>query len=586
MLSWPASAGSCSVLRSREARFFEGSSVQLAAWGVGQGTFADPVLDDGNLYFYDVETDAAASYGAAIGQMYGHAKLYGDPIRYTAPAVFDQWVEMFRGHHIVQTNLNMEGSATISQCGFGDCTAPLDTICIADPDGAGPATPTDPNGDGVPNFLVGDVVFIGSSVVGSGLEPKHATHMIADIADGDGVTCPAGSGNQWRMTDRIVPSDEPVGAGVPLSNAWLNSSHPVEGTYFLLGYKVGMASRSIWGSHGQELLPEGSAGTSCSLPGAWTSDNAVSHPLSTLAFPNPQISDPLQCTAGNGGHDCLAYPPSYAGWVQSADSVPVNAGKPYLVSGVVSPSPSGNDYLTLVTDAGSGGAETEIPSTQFTFDNRPGRLFLDRRFGNGWPNWFWTTLTIPDGVDDVKVRYVKGDVTPDVPLLDELSLKPATEFLQDDAKPGDTANFLINDPGGRTIVITGDSWAQPTHAIADGLHAALAERFPGRDFNIVSTGRAGYSAGSLLTNWDAMVTAYDPLYVVILIGTNDCMGTTPSPESTYIANVTRVAIKALSHGTIPIFIGVAPTVRTDGSLFDTCHSFRDHERRELLNLVP
>ncbi len=587
VLSWTTTAGSCSVLRSREARFFEGSSVQLVNWGSEQGTYSDGVLNDGNSYFYSIESDDAASHRASISQMLAHAENYGPAAYYTAPAVFDQWMDVFRGHHIVRSNQNVVASVTLAQCGFGDCTVPLDTLCIADPDGAGPASSTDPDGDGMPEFSAGDVVFVGSAVPGLGWDPKHLAHVIATVLDGDGIACPAGVRNQWRLADRIVPLDEPVAPGAPMTNLWLNWSHPVESGYFLLGYQLGKASRANFGSHGPELLPVSPAEATCSLPGGWTSDDAASHPLASVAFPIPQTVDRLQCTTGTGGQDCLAYASPYRGWVESAAPIPVLPGASYIVSGVVSPSTSGRDYFTLVTDASSPGTDIEIPQSLYAFDNAPGQLYLDRRFGNGWANRFWFTLSIPGFVDHVKLRYVKGDSAADVPLLDDVSLKSLTEHVADDGKPGHTANFLINDPGTRNIVITGDSWAHVSHSIAAGLSSALTDRYPGETFNIVAVGQGGANAAYELAEWETLVAPYDPLYAVIVVGANDCLGTGgPVPEGTFIANLTRIAIKSLAHGTIPIFVGVAPVTLPDGTLFETCHAFRDHERRALLNLVP
>ena len=587
VLSWSGSAGSFSVMRSPDAHFFGGRPVQLLTWGNTGGGIVDPVLADGQAYFYSVEQDDAAAHQQQIDAMLAHASAYGDPSYYVAPGVFDPWVEVFRGHHIATPFQNQVASVTLAQCALSDCDATIDTICIADPDGRGPATATDVDGDGFDEFAAGDVVFVGSAAPGSGWDPKHLAHPIAEIRDGDRVNCPAGVKNQWRLSDRIVPIDEHLVPGAPITNIWLNWSHPLESGFFLLGYKLGFASRAAFGSHGPELLPVGETGTSCSIPQQWMSDDGgVQHPLAVASFPDPQSASPLQCTAGDGGGDCLFYSAPYPGWVESAEWIPVQPGDRYVVSGFVSPSTFGTDYTTLVTDSWTPGREAEIPSTGFTFDDEPDQLYLDRQFGGGWGNWFWTTATIPAGVHRVKVRYVKGDDAADVPLLDAISLKRLTEAAADDAKPGGTANFLINDPGSRTVLITGDSWAQPVHAIGQGLTSALAERYPGESFNVVTAGLAGKRASNILAEWDTMVAPYDPLYVVFVVGTNDCTKPDATPEDQFIANVTRLAMKSIASGAIPIFVGVSPTTWVDGSAFETCHAMRDRERRALLSLAP
>jgi hypothetical protein len=123
-----------------------------------------------------------------------------------------------------------------------------------------------------------------------------------------------------------------------------------------------------------------------------------------------------------------------------------------------------------------------------------------------------------------------------------------------------------------------------------GLKTALGNRF-GRDVSsqIKLTGVSGQDSHYILNNFYSMVEKYEPLYVVYVVGTNDCGASSGTPTMTqaqFVQNSKELALRSAAIGAIPIFVSPNPVTTTSSETsYVTCHAYRDAQRRALLNMV-
>jgi hypothetical protein len=150
--------------------------------------------------------------------------------------------------------------------------------------------------------------------------------------------------------------------------------------------------------------------------------------------------------------------------------------------------------------------------------------------------------------------------------------------------------YLINDPGDRCVLVTGDSWAAKATGPGDnfriGLADGLARRYPHKtsaqwQSQIVLAGVGGYKASDVLTNWTSMVSKYDCLYLVMHVGVNDALGSTA--QGTFQGNVTEIAQRAASEGIIPIIVSPPPLGPAGNTVMTTTGEYVDGEVQAFLS---
>ena len=499
-----------------------------------------------------------------IAQSYAHAAMWGDPESYLAPAVFDSYLDVFLGHNIGTLTRNESTSTTIEKCWSSDCSQTWATICATDP-GAG--TAADPDNDGTEEFAVGDVIVLGS-------QQKLRAHIITAINNGAGGSgCSAsGTRNQWSVLPDVY-SDEGHTAGVGVYNVWLNASHTTAEGGKWLGYALGSAPRLRDGLQGPNLLRNGNADQDSTVEN-WT---VSAGSIAGNGFSSTPGTSQWVCWEG-GTSSCIYNLSGGSGaTMDSSDWISVTPGERYVLSGVFLPLTS--DQVSLLTDTNNDGTVEEATTVTIAWT-----AVLDFR----WPRWFWHTFTIPEGAHRVRIRFKKGGANSE-PQIDGFSFRKVTTWETDDYTA--KRSYLVNDPGLRTIVYTGDSWAAPAAYGADirtGLLAAFTDRF-GRDLSsqVKATGVGGYYCKDVLNYWYTLVEKYEPLYVIISCGVNDVDGGVTT-EANFIRYQREIAHRARMIGAIPIFLSVPPFGDTVGSSskYEKAHTFRDAQRRAFLNNQP
>jgi len=555
----------------------------------GSVDMCEAVKSDDCVGDFDLDgtNENAATHTSRVIEAWAHASLYGDPVYYLAPSVYDQWIDIFKGKPLASTyNGDENVELQITRCYTASCNSASEYICV---------NTVDPDGDGTDEVSVNDVIYIGDATSGV---PKGGTYAVRTV-EGDGVSafgsCAAG---EYRI--RIMPlidEDDPRGgldqdndgtldSGLQVVNVWVNANHPTNSGRKLIGYRLGYAPRLRDGSHGVNLLRNGEAEYDATVKNWERAAGDVYGGSSWVATPSNTL---FQCWQGDGSNDCLYFSGTGTNAGYTADWITVSPGERYVLSGYYMRNGTG-DYVTLATDVDNDGTLETSTLTQYKFDGYQYPWFTN------YPNWFWTWWEIPSDVDRVKVYVSKTVANASKPLFDAFELRRVTTWAVDDfVDQGGydcgraSSVFLINDPGNRTIVVTGDSWTTSASPyIEQGLETALQERF-GRDFSsqVISTGVGGYTAQDIIDNFDTMIAQYEPLYVVISVGTNDANSSTIT-EDTFIENVQKLAHMCRMIGAIPIFLSVPPCGGDSGagSVFEKAHGMWQRERQVLLHMVP
>jgi hypothetical protein len=536
----------------------------------------------------------------AIDAMNSHALTYGDSAYFTAPALFDSYLEIFQGYHLAQDdayNQYIDFSlvqAEVSGCwgdqGIGD---DFNYVCISsvNPD-AGQASDDDGHND----WPRGTVFYVGSTSVPG----QHArSHVVTDVRAGTG-TAPFGSGNgcavgTYRLT--VAPpidSLEGLADGEHLSQIWTHFGHPSPGGAYLLGYRLGYGSRLKDGKQGPNLLRNGDACYSA-VPEGWTKSGGT---FGACGYENTINSGQVECWQGTGGTAGIEWTSAGAGDTLLADPIDVVPGERYVLAGTLDASLPG-DRIGLFDDREQSGVYTLHPDLQWDW-----RIGPDLATIHGRVLPFWRSWVIPEQVHSVRPGMASMWGGEDW-YFDDWSLREVTTWLGDDSTT--PAVFLINDPGTRNIVITGDSWAGMTNPyssqIKAGLGRALYERY-GVSYadRIIVTGQGGSTSDWILSNdaancngscWDARVAAYNPLYLVVITGVNDASADPPVSVTSLVGSYRAIATKCALQGIIPIFVtpnpigssntGTTPPGEGPASMYERTHEYRDALRATFLD---
>jgi len=552
-----------------------------SAFGYAPGFVADTstgnvtlkTLDgEGSVRAYDYTGDGAVdtvpSRISAHIQARAHAMIYSPlPELYLEGGVVDVWTDIAHNRGPLNLAQSSEFSQTVVDCVPAGCATLTQTLCTS----------------GASSFGVGELFLVGNS----------RTHIVQSVSNGTGATCPSGTNNEVVFSPALQ-SDEGLTAGGTIKSLWRNSSHFSNTGIQLLGYKVGMAPLARDGKHGPDALANGAAdydsplmdwevvGTATVAGNNWNASSG------TGAYDCVEGTLSSSCTyiTGGGATDILRTP-------KYPRAIDVRPGERWVLSGVVTLQ-SGTFTVSLEADINRDGTmETYLPVTSATGD--PSKTV---------PGWFWSTFTIPAGVHQVRVRFTRS--TTGSMQVDGFSFRRAA-LLADDTDQTAPVSYLINDPGSRSIVVTGDSWAATNGGtalgdyLADGLTAALLAR-TGRDLSsqITVSGKSGITLSNLLSGnactttsgsggalncWYESIEQYKPLYVVVAIGTNDVFAGSPPTAAAFAANIQTLRGRIRSIGAIPIIIGVAPVGGTVGvgSQYDIAHNYYDAERKAVLD---
>ncbi|MBP7149827.1 MAG: hypothetical protein KBD01_20055 [Acidobacteria bacterium] len=477
-----------------------------------------------------------------------HASQYGEPASYTAPAVFDTHVGFFWGHNL-RSRLSAPEivSAPVLSCGTAPCSGTTELVCISSPD---------PDADGTDEFSPGDVVYFGSAA------PRGGTYLVRSI-ESSGPDC--GGAYAVRLAPAVDGERENLRAGSPMTNAWRNSAHPTNDAYRMIGYRLGYGSRLRDGRHSPNLAGDRDLGEPAFL-GGWKKLKGL---VAFADWNSTPAVDPEQCWEGSAGRDCTTIAAKGAkARIQSRSWIVVEPDSDYVLSGYVRSTNLARVALELVSR--KSGDSVVRPEH---------RLALPAGDGITPPGWFWGAFHLPGSVRRVKLRVtVQGRGA--AATLDDLAFRRVTTWNSDG--PAAPSVFLVNDPGSRAIVLTGDSWTVATE-MESGLEAALSERF-GRDFStqVVSTGDGGMSAERMLDEFDARVASRAPLYAVFSVGNYEAHHDVPVDD--FLASLGQLADRCAEHGVIPIFLSVAPVGDSTGpgSIFEHAHALRDGQRRRFL----
>lgn len=555
-------------------------------------------LKASRLFLPTVNGSTGVAHVGAIASAWAHAAKYGDPHYYLRPAVFDAYSEVFRGAPL-ESAFDYDGTsnpsqyenvkAVISGCVGGVCTGREFYICVDDQDWDGTIVDTD--GDGTAEIEVNDVVVAGTSTTTAA---GARSHRVTAIVAGTAPDC--GTANA-RLT--VVPNiDEAAELDsnsdgtidqTTLHNLWWQMVHPGDAGSYLLGYRLMYGSRARDGNHGANLLNNGEMEHDGTLKG-WTLSTGTA---TSRVFNTTPATSAAQCFDGNGTADCFSFATTTSGASISSADVVATPGETLILSGYIA-AESGDD-VGLACDSNSDG--TYALESGSSIDVSGSYWDLNHR---SFPGWFWHSYTIPSDCTSLKAWIAKGGTTTDYPTVDGFSLKRSSTWLNDSSN-GTQTSFLINDPGARNIILTGDSWTRPDGNGADiiaGMEAAAQTRF-GRDLSaqIFATGVSGYTTADVLTNFYALIEKYEPLYVVVNVCTNDVL--TGVTQTNFIANQKTLAARIMAIGAIPIFVSCPPLVQDENAdrninssdfgaatKFNTSHTYRDAQRAALLNWAP
>ena len=567
----------------------------------------------------------------AVAALRSHLSAYGDPSFSERPAFVDMYVDFFHGQPLM-TDFSGGASGykdpvfTVAQCpantpSSGSCTdtTGIDYVCISDPNGDGTA------GD---DISVGDgIVFIGTAASSALGTPTGQTYYVTAIGAGGGAgtDCP-NTGNNKKVTLRPRPnyvSEGIVSGTTKLTTVWHQAYHWGYAASYLAGYQLAFASRDTYGAHGRNLISNGVLnGNTGKTPPGWTATNFT---LGYQQFQTtPTVASTTQCWEGEAGtapYACVNDATCASGGFMETGWIDVEPGARYVADGFLTA--YATDAVGLYSDKNEDGTyEALTGNTTWAFD---GLLF--NRFW-GVPQHWTRSYTIPWDVPRVKFRYVSGaSCSSGNPTMDAWSLRRLTTRQADGevaAYAGGTTyaagtsvsyggqvwtstlssnvghqpdvsptwwsptggRFLIEDPGTRNIVYTGDSWAQNDGTnfsngkkFCDGLKAGMQARL-GRDISaqIICNGRGGettaqllsgtacttqLSTGGALNCWNDQIASLNPLYTIVILGTNDVIGSVAS--GTYVGNMKQIAKRLQSIGSVPIFLSPAPIENSFGS---------------------
>ena len=536
-----------------------------------------------------------------------HGALYGEPDYYVRPGVYDAYLDVFLGHPLYAdcdndgtaggTSGNACGAASltrplISQCGQNSCGNDLGIICVTSTDATANGL-ADTNADGTVDFAVGDVVTFSASASKSTGGKAYVITAIANGA-GAGTNCPAGTDNFFSVGPTVDqntisgPDTDASGAvdsNMALARVWANNSHySHEGAHFL-GYRLGYASRLLYGTQGPNLLRNGNMDYDATTEN-WT-------PSTGSLAGNGFTATPSNSTANynvfeGGTSAAIWFNTSTSGaTIESSDTYTLHPGERYVLSGLIMARNADTIGLSDDRDQDSTYAATTEAQIALTALTQPNNFGFQEA-------WLWTSFEAPESVHRFKVRFTKGGTSASSPQIDGWELRRVTTWQTDSWAENENGGtvFLINDPGDRCINLTGDSWATSGTAYSNvriGLADAMAARYSGKTSSqwqtqIILSGVAGYTAENILDNWYSLVEKYDCLYTVFFVSTNDITGAVA--QATWTAQIQQIAQRAMMAGTIPIFISPAPLGPAGDAKMTTARQFKDAERRLLLQAAP
>ncbi|MFN7967237.1 MAG: GDSL-type esterase/lipase family protein [Acidobacteriota bacterium] len=488
-----------------------------------------------------------------------HAELFGDPDSYLSPAVFDAWTDVFHGRSPYGMTQAESASVPVTGCPGGLCPPSASQLCIAS---------LDPDADGTDEFRPGDVIGLTYDY-----RPR-ASHVITSIDAHPLAAACAGGGALLTVQPPIDTTVEPV-SGVVVRDLWSNAFHASAAGYFLLGYSLANGSRLRDGATGPPMtsIDHGASGEDApSLVARGTRCSSVSwSPAASELAP--------RCVEGTAGEAChVARSARRKSQLISTQSAAIQSGHRYLVSGFVC-----NDTITavrleLVARKNSHWKRLPFSSVRVP---PPSVGTADCRS----PEWIEREFLAPQSLDRVRLQVswerAPGDTAGPTVFIDSLTLRRLADSPTTVSSP-----FLLNDPGDRRIVVTGDSWTTGTY-IEQGIEASLSNRL-GRDLSaqVISTGRGGYTTDSVIANFDAMIGQHEPLYAVISVGVNEAY-LRRGPDA-FVASVRALAARCRAEGIIPIFIGVPPVGLDEGtgSMLEYAYLLRDAQRAALLDIAP
>jgi hypothetical protein len=335
---------------------------------------------------------------------------------------------------------------------------------------------------------------------------KARTHAVVSVAPGTGATdCAVGT---WILTVSpwIDYAAEGVANGMSLSPVWRDSVHPTTGAAYLMGYKLGSDSRDVWGAQGHNLiLNPGLRGDVNGIVEGWTvtAGGLTSYPYDVgnggtapTAGAPCNSGDGLGYPSGSPGQDCVSL--SEGGTqglgtgIAQAQPVPVSAGESYIVSGLIS-TVSGSAYYGLADDRDGNGEWTVSNDLKVTLTDAQIKTQMYQV-----PRWFRSVMTIPAGVSGVKFAYSASSSSD---WLDFVSMRKQTGLNDSTVAP----NYLMNDPGGRTIVFMGDSWFETGRftPYAPYFKQGLIDAFAARGIaippgQVIFKGTGGDTTGNIL----------------------------------------------------------------------------------------
>ena len=590
----------------------------------------------------------------AVAALRSHLSAYGDPSFSERPAFVDMYVDFFHGQPLM-TDFSGGASGykdpvfTVAQCpantpSSGSCTdtTGIDYVCISDPNGDGTAGNDISVGDGI--------VFIGTAASSALGTPTGQTYYVTAIGAGGGAgtDCP-NTGNNKKVTLRPRPnyvSEGIVSGTTKLTTVWHQAYHWGYAASYLAGYQLAFASRDTYGAHGRNLISNGVLnGNTGKTPPGWTATNFT---LGYQQFQTtPTVASTTQCFEGEAGtapYACVNDATCASGGFLETGWIDVEPGARYVADGFLTA--YATDAVGLYSDKNEDGTyEALTGNTTWAFDG----LLFNRHWGV--PTSWTRSYTIPWDVQRVKFRYVSGaSCSSGTPTLDGWSLRRLTTRQADGevaAYAGGTTyaagtsvsyggqvwtstlssnvghqpdvsptwwsptggRFLIEDPGTRNIVYTGDSWSQNDGTnfsngkkFCDGLKAGMQARL-GRDISsqIVCNGRGGettaqllsgtacttqLSTGGALNCWNDQIAQYSPLYTIVILGTNDVIGSVTS--ATYVGNMKQISRRLQSIGSAPIFLSPAPIENSFGSYayMASAHAYYTLLKHAVLDEVP
>lgn len=548
------------------------------------------------------------THASLLAQARAHAALYSSaPDYYLAPALYDSYGELMRSGQLGTGTGEFYGTqntyATI-RCYASNCTN--NSLCLV---GTLSSTSLDITNDGTIDFSPGDIIAVGDPFPSTGNPPTKRTYKVQSFA-ADG-SCPGGS-QKLNIVGGFDSTTTPiVDNTTKMIRMYSNNQHFIAGGDYLLGYRIGYASRAIWGQQGPNLIQNSQQHikASSTAPPDFTLDSTT---VTAMGWPSVAPgSASFSCisgttTTGDCWYDNDGDGTNNSGKITSTNWLgPVVPGETYVLSWWARTDYGNTDKIGLVYDTNGDGTLSTI--CQHTLD---GNYYTHR---GGDANWGWALCTIPEGAWKVKFQYIRSTSSHNAyPAVDEIELRKFTGAVTDangDATPdwiedATQAEYLINDPGDRPIIYTGDSWAEDTgtdthgRSFVLGLQAALNARL-GRTPTVKATGTSGYKASDVISNFYSMIEKYEPLYVVISIGNNeinsgsssDCTAGSPVTEATFLKNLRTLVTMVQNIGAIPIVIGINPTIRknhTDDS--QVCrtrmYTFHQDERYMLRNWRP